>query len=858
MMSIFKHIYLSALITMACSLNLNLSAQTFSHVTDQVLPEIDINSLGCFAGCGASFFDFNEDGWDDLTFVGIDQPITIYINQGGEFSLFETLPSEGEPKHPIWVDYDNDGDNDLFVSKYLGLPMLYRNDDSAFIDVSTEVGFPLNPLQENFGACWGDYDLDGYLDLYIANFNDFSDDYQATNVLLHNSGDGTFEDLTVVAGVGNGSLKSNGCSWMDFNKDGLPDLHLINDRDYNKNALYLNNGDGTFEDISVSSGADIGIFAMSSTVGDYDNDGWLDVYITNGPLVGNYLLKNINGEVFFQQQIEQNVQAFSMCWSAQWIDYNNDMWQDLYVAVRDWGALPEPNHFFVNNEGSFSVPTEPIFPDDEYIGYANAIADFNNDGHPDLLQYSDGNQPPAIWENSGSDNNYIKLDLTGTISNRNAIGTWVDCYADGVHQVRYTYAGEDYLAQDSQYEIFGLGHAPVVDSLIVNWPNGLIESHYGLAVNQTLELIEGNLAPEIAYEADYLCVGDSIELTTQGFESYLWSNGDTTSTINVASPNWYWVQGVNSSGITITSDSLFISIAFPPTFSIETTGVSCFGENDGSIVFSEYLESTTIFEWPDGSTDSFLENLDTGLYEASVGNGICVSHLSIEIEEPDSLTLEIMATDVSCFGLSDGAAELIISGGTFPFAPDWNLDPSQLIAGDYTVTLVDANLCSAEVEFSISEPELLEGILDFVSLEGGQFLVTADIIGGTQPFDMQWSDGQSGGSITTDEINIDLEVTDANGCLFTEGLNLVLIEELKHNSPTISPNPASDHLYFNDIPVGQSFGVSIFNSLGQLVLQRINFEAPDPLSIVELPSGSYIIKINGTDFAHQQQIIVSR
>jgi len=858
MVSIFKTISFCTLVAMGCCLSCTSEAQTYTHVTADVLEGVDINTFGCFAGCGVSFFDFDADGWDDLTFVGIDQPITIYRNEEGIFYPFQTLESIGEPKHPIWIDYDNDGDNDLFVSKYQGLPMLFRNDEMVFTDVSQEVGLPANIEQENFGACWGDYDLDGFLDLYIANFNDFSDDFVTTNILLRNSGDGTFEDVTTYAGVGNGSLKSNGCSWMDFNRDGLPDLHVINDRDYNKNALYLNNGNGTFEDVSIETGADIGIFAMSSTVGDYDNDGWLDVYITNGPLVGNYLLKNQEGEVFFQQQIEQDVQVFAMCWSAQWIDYDNDMWQDLYVAVRDWAGLPEPNHFFTNDQGSFSPADETIFPNDEFIGYANAVGDFNNDGSPDLLQYSDGNEPPALWENSGSDNNYLKLDLTGTTSNKNAIGSWIDCFANGVHQVRYTYAGEDFLAQDSQYEIFGLGQASIVDSLIISWPSGLIESYYAIETNQTLVLIEGLAPPNIMLEQDFVCAGSTIGLATEGFDDYQWSTGDTTSVIEISDGGWYWVNGINEAGLTVQSDSTYIQLLFAPPYSFDHTHVSCYGEMNGTITFSNFPEPTTVFEWADGSSESERTDLIPGTYSISISNEFCFSEVVIEIQEPDSIQLNLNLINPTCFGEADGSAELIITGGTEPYESQWSDNPNALVDGNYSVSIIDTNGCQAATEFSIDQPEPLTGSLDYISLADGEFEVTATIEGGTEPYEFEWQDGQGGASITTTSTEIEVLVTDVHGCEIIQVLSLVLVQEWTHESICVTPTPANDQLFITGVAPLANFGIVIYNNTGKAVLRRQGYLASSPINIGHLPAGNYLLKLSGTDFAHQQQIIVNR
>jgi hypothetical protein len=347
---------------------------------------------------------------------------------------------------------------------------------------------------ENYGAGFADYNLDGYLDLYICNYNSTADPATLENYLLRNNGDLTFSDVTAQAGGGNGVQLTLGCVWFDYDKDGWPDLFVFNDKEIYDNALYHNNGDGTFWNLASFTGTNHAINAMSGTSGDYNNDGWLDLYVTNGPIVGNLLLKNNSGFTFTNEAAVSGVQVFDMCWSAQWIDYDNNMWQDLYVAVRDWDETPTPNHFFINNgNGTFTYDVDQEhFPNDDRIGWSNALGDLNNDGFQDLVQFTDYASPMGLWLNEGNNNHYIKVSLTGVVSNRDAVGSWIECHAGGVAQHRYTYCGEDYLAQDSQHEIIGLKQFSVIDSLVVHWPSGLTESWYDVQADQHLEITAGS------------------------------------------------------------------------------------------------------------------------------------------------------------------------------------------------------------------------------------------------------------------------------------------------------------------------------------------------------------------------------
>lgn len=831
-------------------------AQNFANMSDVAFEQLTVNANGCFAGCGVSFFDFDEDGLDDLTFGAFQQDIQILRNTGNGFELYLSLENEGEAKSVIWVDYDNDGDNDLFVGMYQEAPKLYNNQDMVLTNVSPDAGLPQLATQENYGCSWADYDRDGYLDLYIGNYNSPQEIDPPHNYLLRNLGNGTFEDVTVEAGVSNGIQMTLGSSWFDFNHDGWLDLHVFNDREDFPNALYQNHGDGTFTDVAEETGTDFSIFAMSSTVGDYDNDGWLDLYVTNGPIVGNYLLRNDQGISFESVAADLAVQVFDMCWSAQWIDYNNDGWQDLYVAVRDWDASPSDNHFYVNNEGTFSDSTgTSIFSDDDFIGWANAIGDWDNNGYPDLIQYADGFGQSPLWTNSGHSNNWIKLDLTGTVSNRNAIGSWIDVYSNGIRQVRQTYAGEDYLAQDSQYEIVGLGTAEIIDSLQITWPNGLEEKYYNIEPNNILELIEGHAPPFIEATDGHFCPGEEEILSSASGEEILWSTGESASSIAVSSPGWYWGQFTNSLGVTNISDSVFISLVFPPAFDVAVTHISCYGEDDGSIQFIDYSTNSTNFIWEDGTDGDGQGNLPPGDYSILVSNEFCSLEVQSSVLEPDSLTLSIEVQNPTCHGNDDGHATIEIDGGTPEYEVMWSAGPENLAEGNYFVEVIDNNQCTHTQSFEIIEPAPLDCDFNIIDNGNGSFTIQATPDGGTPPYQLDWSTGETGEEMTCFCGDFSVMVTDSAGCLIELTVVIPGIGLSVEYPIDIFPNPANNILTINYLQP-ENATILVFNSNGALVYDEAIVPGLHRINTESWANGAYLVKLIGMTFELNESIVI--
>ena len=330
-----KHYYTAFLFSCFVSL-LGHSQILFEDVSESINFSF---SNDVMFGTGVSFCDFDNDGWDDITVSGDDQPIGFFRNVNG---IFEEVTYELENlpmslKQAVWIDFDNDGDKDLFLASEEYKNRLYRNDDFIFTDITVAAGLPDIVLQTNSGS-WGDYDNDGDLDLFLSN-RDL--DQNIPNMLFRNNGDETFTNVNASCGIGNVSMITFQGTFFDYNNDGWLDIYLINDRKVTPNILYHNNGDGTFSDMSVQAEAGYVMDAMSVGLDDYDADGFIDVYITNTafdedfPVPANALMKNDGDGTFSEIAIPSGVSFDRISWGASFVDMDNNGKLDLYVSGVD-------------------------------------------------------------------------------------------------------------------------------------------------------------------------------------------------------------------------------------------------------------------------------------------------------------------------------------------------------------------------------------------------------------------------------------------------------------------------------------------------------------------------------------------
>lgn len=468
---------------------------------DDAMMGVLTDHTGGYLGTGVSFADFNGDGKDDLSFGHHEGDLRFYVSTDGGFEELDLglITPEVQSKGLLWADIDNDGDQDLFAAFRLAPNKLWINEgDMNMVDVSETSGIAQDN-RRSFGPAFGDFDRDGRIDLFVSNYG-YGVDIPQGNELYRNLGDGTFEEVSVDLGMGGANLQSFQAQWVDVDRDGWLDLNVIRDRFIYPNLFYMNNGSSgevTFEESAESMGLDVAINCMSTCAHDYDRDGDIDFFLSGG-LEGNVFLQN-DGSGNFTDITTESLAMNEICWAGQWIDVDSDGWEELHVATSiavyvDYPAIiyqfnQEPDELFTNNQGTLEE-TGTLFQSVTSLGYSTAIGDYNDDGFVDLVSHHIG-PTPEFRTSTPNENNWLKVRLEGTESNRDAIGSKIEIWRGGNYWYRETYCGEGYLSQNSRWEHFGLGSATEVDSVTIHWPNGLVETWQETEANQNLLLIEG-------------------------------------------------------------------------------------------------------------------------------------------------------------------------------------------------------------------------------------------------------------------------------------------------------------------------------------------------------------------------------
>lgn len=465
---------------------------------------------GGFLGAGISLADFNGDFIDDLSFSDDGGELKFFIGTGDEsgFSqVYLDLPVyPHESKMVLWCDIDNDGDQDLFITYRLAPNRMYRNlGDLTFEDISATCGIDQSPFK-SYGACFGDYNSDGLLDLFVCNYSSGFDEFPF-NELYTNLGGGQFEAVTSDPVVDMFGIQSFQGQWVDFNGDGLLDLHVVRDRTIYANYFFQQQPAGslsTFSEVGVETGLDLMINCMSTSVADYDRDLDEDVYMTAFPGDMNWLMVNNDGDFSAENATSNQVpmdslQTDAISWAGNWFDADNNGWEDLHVATgySEYTNYPSiltaysnvPDRMFYNTEGIFSASTEPDL-DDNVLSFATAVGDFNLDGFPDLVSHRVG--PWAqILRATPNENHWLKFWLEGTTSNRDGTGAVIEVWTEGMPQSHRSYAGENYLGQNSRWEHFGLGAIVTADSVVVNWPSGTTTTYFDVSADEHYWITEG-------------------------------------------------------------------------------------------------------------------------------------------------------------------------------------------------------------------------------------------------------------------------------------------------------------------------------------------------------------------------------
>ncbi len=468
------------------------------------------------SAAGGAWGDYDGDGYPDLFLADGDEGTAVPVPHGPllyhnnhNLTFTEVGESLGltdasySQWGAAWADYDNNGLPDILVGDAYW-PSLYAQSETGFLDLAGDAGFHI-AHSSSYSQNWCDYNGDNHLDAFSSNI--FGPGY-----LMLNNGDGTFTEMSVAAGMTGDAANdsAHGASWADFDNDGLPDLALA--RLAKPAKLYRNNGDGTFTDVSSQSGVDIAVDCQSPVWGDYDNDGWLDLYLTAGPyLDGNggphWLLHNNRDGTFTDARALVGMSgAHTVGGGAGWADYDNDGYLDLYVG--NWGT----NAFLYHNNAGVSFTNAVVGSGIDMLGSYQAGAacwgDLDLDGRLDLVQCTfatdlANNRTRLFW-NIGGHGNWLRVraltseigDATAAVPTRDAIGARVelnldddDSFPAGGHRTltRLVDGGSGWLGQNEQIAQFGLGSAYLV-AVRVLFPDGSVVIHRNVAANRQITI----------------------------------------------------------------------------------------------------------------------------------------------------------------------------------------------------------------------------------------------------------------------------------------------------------------------------------------------------------------------------------
>jgi enediyne biosynthesis protein E4 len=505
-------------------------------------------------GCGVAFYDYDNDGWLDIFLVNgwrlegfpSGTEPTSHLFRNNRDGTFSDITVKAGVAHSGWGqgvcigDYDNDGWEDLFIT-YYGKNILYHNNgDGTFTDLSQKAGVVGKGTRWNTGCAFVDYDRDGHLDLFVANYIDMD---LATapapesgpclykgvlvacgppglqggkNILYHNNGDGTFTDVSEAAGI----FRANGTYGLgvltaDFDNDGWPDIYVANDS--TASALYHNKKNGTFEDIAIDAGCALSPdgkpqAGMGISAADYDLDGNLDLLKTNFAGDTPSLYHNLGGGNFEDTTFTAGLGAHTqfLGWGCGFFDFDNDGWPDILICnghvypeveqLKTEAGYPQRKLLYRNLRNghfadvSFQAGTGISEP---APCRGCAFGDFDNDGDIDVVVNTVNDYPQLLRCDSNVKNNWIKIRTIGTKSNRSGIGARLICttHPSGEtkphQQIDEVRSGGSYISQNDLRIHFGLGNAEKVDQLEIRWPSGHVDTLKDLKVNQLIYVKEG-------------------------------------------------------------------------------------------------------------------------------------------------------------------------------------------------------------------------------------------------------------------------------------------------------------------------------------------------------------------------------
>ena len=456
---------------------------------------VDAGILFSGASEGVCVFDYNNDGMDDILFTTRNGSSNhLFRNEGNmvftDVSFESNIGVTMEARTAVTGDFDNDGDQDVFIGATVGESILFENTgDGTFQDITNLSG--INISDQVRGSSWVDHDTDGFLDLYVGLLYE-------PNKLFKNNGDGTFVDVAQNINAA-GPLTAGiimGLGFIDYDRDGDQDLFITQDNN-NGNILLRYEDYGAYMDISAISQTDLKVMGMGVAFGDIDRDGLFDFYTTN--LYENSLLLNSESGVFSDISTSSGTEDIpgSMGWGTFFFDANNDGWVDIYNNNETaFGGII--NSLMINQgDLTFNMLNNESGAVINNNGYGSAFSDFDKDGDLDMILVGHPSSSGSInlLRNDSDPQNWIIFQVSQLGQNIYGIGSTIELYHGNTRQLNFIGAGNGYCSQNTLDVHFGLGNEIEVDSAVVIWPDGSTDTFTGLAINAYNILLKGNQTP---------------------------------------------------------------------------------------------------------------------------------------------------------------------------------------------------------------------------------------------------------------------------------------------------------------------------------------------------------------------------
>lgn len=622
-----------------------------------------ITDLQSMSGAPMAVADLDGDGLDDI--ISLDRSRDLFVsyqNLDGSFSIVD-FPAVGTSNWGMTIgDVANDGSSEIFTGGAYNDIRLVETDR----DGNNTVSFMDGPSIFVQAVSYFDVNNDGSLDAIACH------DDGPVGVYM-NDGEGNLSydtSLPIKKFDGEEMNAGNyGNVWSDVNGDGLADYYIAKCRqgvtsmtdERRVNQLWINNGDGSFTEAAADYGLDIGFQSWTAEFQDIDNDGDMDCLITNhdGP---TQLFENINNTNFVNITDQSGISTNGLPIQGTMKDFDNDGFVDVFITGQE-GVL-----FRNNGNNTFTrVPNNQS----NFIGSENsfAVGDLNHDGFLDLMVgYGSGFNGPSssqedkLWLNNKNDNHWLAVQLQGTQSNIGGIGSKIEIYGDWGMMVREVRAGESYGTSHTLTQHFGIGQSTEIDSIVVRWPSGVIDVYEDIISDQFVTLLENNcITPPstiVANGPTTFCTGDDVTLTAPAGFNYLWNNGATSQSITVNAPGTYNVEVIDDSDCSTISNTVTVLVDPIESFNIISAQDLLICEGESVIISSE---SGEMVQWFDGSVGQTIVISETSqVFGQTQGTCELINSnlLSVEViptpEEPSNVNFEFESNQVTLTADGDG------------------------------------------------------------------------------------------------------------------------------------------------------------------------------------------------------------